>query len=105
MSERTIPPTAAPSAPDPLAPSPPPPRRTRRGALALALAVLLVAGVGGWVVLAGRGDALALAFVPGASWHYRMTMSMHGVMEASDRSVPYDVVMAGAVELRVRSVA
>ncbi len=105
MSERTLPRAAAPSLPEGRPPSPPAPRRARRAALAIALAVLVVAGVGGRMVLAGRGDALALAFVPGASWHYRMTMSMHGAMEASDRSVPYDVVMAGDAELRVRSVA
>lgn len=105
MSERTLRAPVASSRLDPPAPSPSPPRRTGRRALAVVLAVLVAAGIGGWVLLAGRGDALALTFAPGASWRYRMTMSMHGAMEASDRSVPYDVVMAGDAELRVRSVA
>ena len=105
MSERTLRATVASIRRDLPAPSPTPPRRTGRGARAIALAVLVAARIGGWVLLAGRGDALALTFVPGASWRYRMTMSMHSAMKASDRSVPYDVAMAGDAELRVRSVA
>jgi len=82
-----------------------PPRRWARIVLVTALALLLTAG-GFFVLTRPRGPdvALALGFRDGATYRYRMTMSMDGTLEVPLAEVPLDGEFSQTIAYHVVSV-
>jgi hypothetical protein len=82
-------------------------RSFKRTALALGLVVALTAGTVAYLSFRGGsrgGVALAMSFEQGASWRYRMHMSLDLTATANGQGVPIRAELAAGVLMKVTSV-